>query len=114
MYKSFVYCWKEVAGISHKNIFKSYSKIPALLGLMLQIIPVLLIVFIVRLIRPLIVIRFGHMVTERIGHLAMNTEIYKCEIEAGLHQDKTLDIFYHRELVCNQQLRNMWDRTLCV
>jgi putative glycosyltransferase (TIGR04372 family) len=65
----------------------------------------------VRLLRPFLRIRVAPLVSERIGHYAGNTEIYLCERDAGMHGESDFDIFYHREKVCNQQLKKMWSRT---
>jgi len=62
-------------------------------------------------LRPLVVIRFGKLVSVRIGHFAANTEVYLCEKDAGVYPG-TLDLLYHSQAVCNYQLKKMWDRTL--
>ena len=74
----------------------------------------LLVVFLARVLRPLVVIRFGRFESNRIGHFAANTEIYLCERDAGIHGRRVLDIFYHISPICNHQLKKMWDRTLHV
>ena len=72
------------------------------------------VVVIVRLLSPFVLVRFGGLKSARLGHLALNTELYTCEMDAGLDQRRTLDVFYHGSTVCNRQLRKMWDRTLHV
>lgn len=72
------------------------------------------VVILVRAIRPLLLIRFGPMMSDRIGHFAANTEVYLCERDAGLYRRRSLDIFYHVKPVSNEQLRIMWDRILWV
>lgn len=74
----------------------------------------ILILFIVRLLRPFLVIRFGALYSARIGHFAINTELYLCERGTGIHYERTLDIFYHLKPICNYQLKKMWDRILHV
>ena len=86
-------------------------KIRETLLIMLTLPLILPIVLAVRLLRPLIAIRFGPLVTSRIGHLAGNTEIYLCERDVGIHGGKIFDIFYHNGPTCNHQLKKMWDRT---
>lgn len=71
-------------------------------------------VFLVRALRPLVVIRFGPLTNTRIGHFAGNTELYLCERDVGMHSRRTFDIFYYTPPICNQQLKKMWDRTLHV
>jgi len=82
------------------------------LKLVALIPPSLLVVIVVRLLRPVIVIRFGPLVSFRIGHFSSNTETYLSERDSGLHGKRVLDIFYDRKPVCNQQLRRMWGRII--
>src|SRR5438132_1828901 len=39
-----------------------------------------------RAIRPWLLIRIGILTSERIGHLAANTELYLCERDAGINR----------------------------
>jgi putative glycosyltransferase (TIGR04372 family) len=83
-----------------------------------------LVVLIIRLLRPLVVIRVSAMHSSHIGAFAANTEIYLCEKDAGLHGKRIVDVFYHyyghsgtsevNQRACNQQLAKMWDRTLYI
>lgn len=82
----------------------------ALLGLPLS--PV--IVLVVRLLRPIVLIRLGKLISVRIGHLIGNTEIYLCEKDAGMHGADAVDVFYPSQAVCNYQLDRMWRRVLWV
>lgn len=75
------------------------------------------IVIIIRLIRPLYLIRFGALLSSRIGHLAANTELYLCEKDAGINKPMQhhIDIFYIAyKPICNKQLAIMWKRVLCI
>lgn len=72
------------------------------------------IVFLIRILRPLILISFGPLMSPRIGHFAANTEIYLSECDVGMHNPRSIDIFYHIKPICNHQLKKMWDRTLHV
>lgn len=79
----------------------------------LLIVPLaFLAVGIVRLLARFgILIRFGQFYSERIGHLAGNTECYLLEKKEG--KVKAFDIWTHRGKVCNEQLalmirRRMW------
>ena len=90
---------------------------PALLreGLVFLALPLAFpVVLIIRALRPLVLIRFGQLASERIGHFAANTELYLCERDAGMDSQRAIDVFYHTYQVCNQQLKKMWDRTLHV
>jgi putative glycosyltransferase (TIGR04372 family) len=73
--------------------------------------------FVIRLIKPLLLIRIGSLNSFRIGHFAANTEIYLCERKAGINlpNQPHIDIFYLAyEPVCNQQLMTMWKRLLLI
>ena len=72
------------------------------------------VVLVVRLLRPVLLVRFGPLRSERFGHFAANTELYLCRRDAGLDDKRAVDIFYCNFHVCNQQLRKMWARTIRV
>lgn len=76
----------------------------------------LLIVPILRLIRPWFLVRINILSSGRIGHFAANTELYVCEREAGINRPRKphIDLWYHNWPVCNQQLAKMWGRVLHV
>lgn len=74
----------------------------------------LLIVLLVRLLRPLILIRFGKLISSRIGHFAADAELYLCECEEGMQNPKALDIFYYSSPICNRQFKKMCDRMMYV
>ena len=67
-----------------------------------------------RALRPIRVVRIGGMNSSRIGPFASRPEMYLCQRDAGVHDGRTFDIFFHASLISNQQLRRMWDRTLRV
>lgn len=77
-------------------------------------VPLLVAIVLIRALRPLVLIRFGPLRSERIGHFTANTELYLCERDLGMFGRRTIDIFYHSSPICNQQLKKMWDRTLRV
>ena len=66
------------------------------------------IVLAVRALRPFVLIRFGHLSSTRIGHLAAYTEIYLCERDAGMHPPRAVDIFFLLKPVSNRYLAKMW------
>jgi len=73
------------------------------------------IVFIMRLIKPFVLLRLEGLISSRIGHFAANTELYLCERDAGINvpNQRYIDIFYmgHKP-VCNKQLGIMWKKVL--
>lgn len=68
----------------------------------------------IRLIKPLTVVRIGFLNSERIGHLAGDTELYLCERDAGINipSKSYIDVWYHSGAICNKTLASMWKRSL--
>ena len=83
----------------------------AVLVFSLLAIPLLLIV---RLLSSLVIIRFGILPSDRIGHFAGNIELYFCKQDLYPRRKKFLDIFYYSGRVCNQQLKKMLERKVHV
>lgn len=69
--------------------------------------------FVLKILRPFKLVRFGALHSDIIGHFAGNTEMYLCEKEQGIQPKDSLDIFYHAtNTVSNHQLLKMWQRVL--
>ena len=92
------------------NKIKSLIKSLLMLPLILLMLPLILIV---RIIRPIILIRFNYLRSERIGHFSTNTAMYLCR-KKKYEKNTIIDIFYHRFPISNWQMKKMWDRTLNV
>lgn len=67
-----------------------------------------------RLLRPLVLIWFGGLPSESIGHLSIDMELFLCRKDAGWYGRRTMDLFCCALPVCNQQLKRMWERTVHV
>jgi putative glycosyltransferase (TIGR04372 family) len=79
--------------------------------LRLLVVPfALLFVIAIRLMWPWKKVRMGNFISDRIGHLVGNTEIYLCERAAGEHQ--SLDLWTHHGEICNKQADRMIARVL--
>ena len=76
---------------------------------MALLLPVLLVV---RLLRPVFLVRFGPLRTDRIGDFTFHTEVYLCSRDLGLHGRRALDLFYCRSRTSNHFLKKMWQRTI--
>ena len=77
----------------------------------------LIFVVIVRLISPIIIIRWCAIISTRLGHFAENTNIYLSEKQLGKHDIKgklIFDIFYFYPKICNYQLAKMFKRKILV
>ena len=72
------------------------------------------LVLLVRLLRPIVCVRFGPLHSHRLGHFLGNTELYLCEREAHPSRRRTVDLFYHVPPICNEQVKRMWERILPV
>ena len=70
------------------------------------------IVLLIRLLRPLALVRVGGLKAVRIGTFAASTEIYLCRRDNDLKGQRILDLFYLPANVCNSQLAVMWRRAL--
>ena len=109
---------KHITEIREGGITVMYRKIKVLFRRVFnhpQYIIALPIVILIRLISPWYLIRFGSLISSRIGHFAANTEIYLCEREEGINvpDRQHLDIFFFAlKPLSNEQLAKMWKRTL--
>jgi putative glycosyltransferase (TIGR04372 family) len=74
------------------------------------------LVLVIRLLRPLVWIRFGWLHTHKIGHLPLEPEFYLCERKAGVQPPGTIDLFFDARRgdgrVCNEQAMAMARRHL--
>ncbi len=68
----------------------------------------LLIILLMRIIRPWITIRWGRITSIRIGHFLGEIDMYLCQRNAS--DSQTFDILYYQQEICNQQIKKMWDR----
>ena len=104
--------------INTNPVYKNYSSFLIQFFKLIIKLPIILLaivfVIIIRISSPLIRIRLGSIGMERIGHFAINPELYLCKIDAGLEKIKTFDILFFQPSrpIYNQQLKKMWERTL--
>lgn len=94
-----------------KNLFVRALDGFALLFSYLLLFPA---VVLVRIFSPLVKVRFGGLISGRIGHFAMNTEMYLCQRDVEGSNGRVIDLFYNDRKVCNRQLEKMWRRVLHV
>lgn len=76
------------------------------------------LIILIRLMKPVLWIRFGWLQTHKIGHLPLEAEFYLCERRAGMQPARSLDFFFDRRRgdgqVCNPQAMLMLRRHLKV
>ena len=75
----------------------------------------ILVLPVIRLMRPWILIRWGNFITHAFGHLAVNTELYLCERDRQVNRprQKYVDLpFFGDSRVSNTYLLTMWKRVI--
>ena len=82
--------------------------------LMFELAVSLPLVLLIAAIRPLVLLRFGTMLSDRIGHFSGNVEAYLCEQDIYKQSHPTIDIIGCPEPVCNRQLKKMWARMITI
>ena len=92
-------------------------RISKFVNLILLLISFPVIIFI-RIISPICLIRFGYLISNRIGHFAGNTELYLCEKDEKINTPNHpfyFDIFFlNSDQICNLQLAKMWKRKILI
>ena len=74
----------------------------------------LVFVLLIRIIRPLFLVRIGVMRSDRIGHFALETELWLLEQESGVvtRPKRSVDIWFAPEPIANRVLHKMWRQVL--
>jgi putative glycosyltransferase (TIGR04372 family) len=100
--------WEAILYFNNKALWKIWNLLFFPFGMVL--------VLIMRSIRPFVLIRISVLVSERIGHFAGNTELYLCERDEGINvpEGRHIDLWYHNWPISNKQLACMWNRVLYV
>ena len=88
-------------------IKKIYQTIILLCFFFISFIPVILI----RLLKKIVIIRFGELESGAIGHFSWPTEVYLTELQKGIHYNKKshIDIWYCNKKITNQFLKKKWE-----
>jgi len=62
------------------------------------------------------IIRFGIMHSERIGHFSLHPELYLSELEKDQVKQtkKIIDVWCFSRVICNDQLAKMWSKSLII
>tara|TARA_B100000787_G_C16193773_1_gene299259 strand:- start:276 stop:1496 length:1221 start_codon:yes stop_codon:yes gene_type:complete len=72
----------------------------------------MMIMLLLILIRPFLVVRFGLLHSDRIGHFLINTELFLCEEIAFKKKKNFFDLFYFPTTPCNLQVAKMLKRKI--
>ncbi len=97
------------------GLYVFVSLVGRYLFFILGLIPAIFLLLLMRLLRPMVIVRIHQLISSRIGHLTANTELYVCEQEAGINTPHKpyIDLIYHGgHRTCNKQLARMWKRKL--
>ena len=92
-----------------KKIFNKLVEEPTLFFTIPFFLPLIIVIII---LKPLVKIRFGLINSDRIGHLAANTELYLCRKK--YKEKEFLDLFYFPTIPCNLQLAKMIKRKIII
>ena len=81
-----------------------------------QYLIAIFLLIIVKIISPLVLIRWTEIPSSRIGHFAKDTAMVILETLEGLNNPKKkfIDIFFFHRYISNQQLAKMWNRKLFI
>ena len=74
----------------------------------------LALVLLARVIRPILLIRFGNLRNHTIGTLSLHAEGYMADQDLGLSPPRTVDLFFHTEPSANRVLDHLLERRLHV
>ena len=96
--------------ISKSVVYKLKSLIKKVIDYIIQLL-LLPLTFIVVILRPLVIIRFGKIRSERIGHFTGDVAAYVCRRNDN-KKSFYLDIIGCHRTTCNDFLRTMWARTI--
>lgn len=80
----------------------------------LLFIPAIMVVVVIRLLKPLVTIRIGEIEGCRIGQLAYNVDKYLYKRNCGVYGKGKFDVFYFKYPVCNYQFKRMVERVMRV
>jgi putative glycosyltransferase (TIGR04372 family) len=74
----------------------------------------ILLLFLIRAIRPFFIIRISFLISWRIGHYAGNMDMYLCERKNNINLDriKIIDLWFDKTKPCNSQFKIMLKRVI--
>ena len=87
---------------------KSEKYLIILLPIALSLVPIII------LIKHLILLRFGLIHSDRMGHFITDTALYLIEKKKIEKKKKLLDFLYFPKKISNQQIKKMWRREISI
>ena len=93
-----------------------YRRLSRLIRIALTTPFALFFVVLIRVIRPLFLVRIGVMRSDRIGHFALETELWILERVSGVatRPKRSIDLWYAPEPIANRVLYKMWTQVLTI
>jgi hypothetical protein len=90
------------------------TKLRRLARLAIAVPIALVFVLLIRVVRPLVIVRIGVMRSDRIGHFVLETELQQLEIERGIavRPKRSFNIWYAPEPISNRVIYEMWKRVM--
>ena len=90
------------------------TKLRRLARLAIAVPIALVFVLLIRVVRPLVIVRIGVMRSDRIGHFVLETELQQIEIERGIavRPKRSFSIWYAPEPISNRVIYEMWKRVM--
>ena len=73
-----------------------------------------IIIYLIRIISPIIEIRFQEFETRNIGHYSKSIEIYLSEVELGFYKKNKFDIWIKSKNTANSFLLKKWRKHLLI
>jgi hypothetical protein len=69
-----------------------------------------------RLIKKWLIVRVGMLHSTRIGHYALNVELYLCEKKYNINtpNSKFIDVFFNEGKICNNFLEKKWREKIII
>ena len=89
-------------------------KLLRIVRLLITVPMALMFVTLIRICRPLLLVRIGALRSDRIGHFVLETDLMILEQRAGISpkRKRTCDIYYAPEPIANRFVYEMWKRNL--
>jgi putative glycosyltransferase (TIGR04372 family) len=110
MIRLYKYILRQVGDVRVGGITVLLRKIHILIEKSLYYLTIPIAIVIV-LLKPIVLVRFGTLRSNRIGHFTGDVESYLCD-RSGKTNTRTVDIIGCPKPVCNSQLRRMWERNM--
>jgi putative glycosyltransferase (TIGR04372 family) len=82
----------------------------------IMLVPSLIILILIKIFSRILLIRFGRLPSDRIGHLSIDVELYLCQLHKTQLKKKIKDFFFiaNKNQICNPFLLNIWSKKIII